>query len=299
MVAPGRAPHPALAAYIGSYVGYHHVLDPRAVHHGLPAPAATVVISFDQPLDAGWLGEPETQAPYWMLASGLHTSAALIRTHGLQHGIQLPLTPLGVRALLGLPIGALGATMTTHDNLPLGLEPATYDAIASADLMGGRFDVLEGHLLGVAAGHREDPAHRVRPELAEAWRLLTRSRGRLPIAEVASRVGWKPTAPRRAVRHRVRRRAEAGRPADPLLPRPCAVAHGTVPGRHGVRRGLCRPGASDPRMARARGPDTARRLSRNCSRLFKTTPMHHWHRRGHEQDNSLPQPDLCRRRTRR
>ena len=190
MAAPVRAPHPALAAYIGSYVGYHHVLDPRAVHHGLPAPAATVVISFDQPLDAGWLGEPETQATYWMLASGLHTSAALIRTHGLQHGIQLPLTPLGVRALLGLPIGALGATMTTHDNLPLGLEPATYDAIASATTWAERFDVLEGHLLRVAAGHREDPAHRVRPELAEAWRLLTRSRGRLPIEEVASRVGW-------------------------------------------------------------------------------------------------------------
>ena len=190
MAEPVRVPHPALAAYVGAYTGYRHALDPRAVHHGLPAPAATVVISFGQPLDVGWLDQPESQATYWMLASGLHTAPALIRTHGHQHGIQLSLTPLGVRALLGLPIGVLGATMTGHDNLPLGLGPDTYDAIASATSWAERFDVLEAQLLRLSASHRVNPAHLIRPELAEGWRLLTRSRGRLPVAEVAARVGW-------------------------------------------------------------------------------------------------------------
>jgi AraC-like DNA-binding protein len=185
-----RAPHPVLAPYVGPYVGYHHVLDPRAVHHGLPAPTATVVIAFDQPLDVGWLDEPASQSTYWMLASGLHTGAALIRTHGYQHGIQLELTPLGVRALLGLPAGALGATMTSHDNLPLGLTAAAYDAIASATSWDERFEVLEAHLLAAVAGQRHDPAHVVRPELAEAWRLLAQSRGRMAVEEVAARVGW-------------------------------------------------------------------------------------------------------------
>lgn len=185
-----RAPHPALASYVGPYVGYHHVLDPRAVHHGLPAPTATVVISLDRPLDVGWLDRPETQTTYWTVASGLHLGAALIRTHGYQHGIQLELTPLGVRALLGVPAGELGATMVEHGELPLGLTSEVYDAIASADTWDARFDVLEAHLLKISAQHWTEPAHAVRPEVAEAWRLLNRSRGRLAVEEVAARVGW-------------------------------------------------------------------------------------------------------------
>jgi AraC-like DNA-binding protein len=185
-----RVPHPGLASYVGPYVGYHHVLDQRAVHHGLPCPTATVVIAFDQPLDVGWLGESASQSTYWTMASGLHIGPALIRTHGYQHGIQLELTPLGVRALLGLPAAALGATMATHDDLPLGLTPAAYDEIASAGSWDARFDALEAHLLAAVAGLRQDPVHVVRAEVAEAWRLLTASRGRLPVEEVAARVGW-------------------------------------------------------------------------------------------------------------
>ena len=50
--------HPALRPYVASLVGYRARLDPRAVHHGLPSPTITVVLSFDEPLDAGWLGRP-------------------------------------------------------------------------------------------------------------------------------------------------------------------------------------------------------------------------------------------------
>lgn len=185
-----RAPHPALAAYVGPYVGYHHVLDPRSVHHGLPAPSATVVLSFDEPLDVGWLDGTGASGRFWTLASGLHTGPALIRTHGLQHGIQLTLTPVGVRTLLGVPLAAIGRVLTTHDDLPLGIDPAAYDAIASADSWEARFDVLEAHLLRVLAGHRQRPAFAMRPEATRAWDLLERSHGLLPVAQVAARVGW-------------------------------------------------------------------------------------------------------------
>ena len=46
-----RRVHPALAGLVHRMSGYDLRLDPRAVHHGVPGPSATVIISFDEPLD--------------------------------------------------------------------------------------------------------------------------------------------------------------------------------------------------------------------------------------------------------
>ncbi|HOA58762.1 MAG TPA: hypothetical protein PKI09_12305, partial [Dermatophilaceae bacterium] len=101
--AVGR-PHPALRPFVNAYVGYRHQGAP-AVHHGVAGPSATVILAFDEPIDTAWKDDPASRGEHWRLASGLHTRPALIHTGGSQHGIQLDLTPLGVRALLGLPVG--------------------------------------------------------------------------------------------------------------------------------------------------------------------------------------------------
>jgi len=185
-----RKAHPALAAYVDRYVGYHHVLDPAAVHHGVASPRATIIIAFDGGIDVGWRDDAGSRTTYRMLASGLHTRPALIRTHGVQHGIQLDLTPLGVRALLGVVPGELGGTLVELTDLPLGLDDATYAELEATPDWSLRFDLLEGHLLKAHTGWYDDPAHQVRPEVGEAWRLFVRSGGRLGVEDVARRVGW-------------------------------------------------------------------------------------------------------------
>jgi AraC-like DNA-binding protein len=181
--------HPALRPYVASMVGYHDHLDPDAVHHGLPSPYATVIIAVDAPIDVGWLGRPETQAEHWTMASGLHPAPALIRTHGYQHGMQIGLTPRGVRALLGLPAGAIAAHLVDLDDLPFRLPATTADRIRASDSWTVRFAALEDHLLRVLR-RSEDPVGDLRPEVGEAWRLIRRSRGRMAVEEVAGRVGW-------------------------------------------------------------------------------------------------------------
>lgn len=180
-----RTPSPVLRPYVDSMVGYHEVMDPRAVHHGLPSPSTTVIIAFDEPLDTAWLGDPTSRDRYWSLAAGLHPEPALIRTHGIQHGIQLSLTPAGVRRFLGLPVGALATALVHHRDLPLGISDHLREELEALPCWTARFDRLERHL-GDLVGHDRGV---IRPELAHAWHLLTRARP-ARVAEAAVEVGW-------------------------------------------------------------------------------------------------------------
>ena len=176
--------HPGLEGLVAGIQGYAHRLDPRAVHHGVPSRTATVVISFDDPIDVSWL-DGSGRVRRWLLASGMHTAPALIRTHGMQHGIHLSLTPAGCRALLGVPIGALTHLLADHADLPLG-GPEHLHARMSVAGWAERFRLLERHLLRVAGrSHCGIP-----PDLAYAWTLLDEGCGRVRVAELAETLGW-------------------------------------------------------------------------------------------------------------
>jgi len=184
-----RALHPALAPYVVSCVGFDFRMPVDVVHHGLPSTALTVVIVFDEPLDCGWLDEAGSDR-YWTLVGGLHDRPALIRTHGRQHGIQLALTPVGVRALLGIPAGELGNTLVRPDDSPHVrriLSDGLHGRLAEAGWP-ERFDLLEQRLLQQMDWRNQSGG--MAAKVAEAWRLMVSTHGRLPIEEVAHRVGW-------------------------------------------------------------------------------------------------------------
>ncbi|MGY2127892.1 helix-turn-helix domain-containing protein [Blastococcus sp. SYSU DS0617] len=191
--------HPRLRPFVAAAVGYRHEGLPPGEHLGLPSPFLTVVLALDEPLEMAAHPDP-AQAPgrYDGLVGGLHTRPARIAHPGRQSGIQLSLTPAGARALLGCPASALASLDAPLDDVlgPTGAE--VIERVRSAEGWPARFAVLEEALLR-RVGHGE-----VRAEVAEAWRLTTASAGRLPVAEVAARVGW-------SVRHLEQRfRAETG-----------------------------------------------------------------------------------------
>lgn len=180
--------HPGLAPWVDSVVGYDYTLAPDAVHHGLPSGWLTLILSFDEPLDCGWLGGTDAaRGRYWLLAGGLHTRPALIRTHGRQHGIQVALSPWGARALLGVPAAELAGRLIHHEDLPhgFGLSGTDHEQMAELDWP-ARFRFVETLLLRRAAG--DAPADS--PELQQAWRALRAGRGAARIEQVAADVGW-------------------------------------------------------------------------------------------------------------
>lgn len=176
-----RAPHPALRGLVTDYHGYFHDSLAPGVHHGLPSTTLTVVVAFDEPVDVVWQSDPGSRGQHWSMVSGLHAEPALIHHTGFQHGVQLALTPLGSRVLLGAPAAALAGALA-----PLEV-PQAYDAMAVATTWEARFDVLDALLLGRAAAADASP---IRGELEHVWSRIESSRGAVRVADLADEVGW-------------------------------------------------------------------------------------------------------------
>jgi AraC-like DNA-binding protein len=184
-----RAPHPALAGLVEDYLGYRITGGAPGLHYGLPSRALTIVLSFEEPLDMGWLGRAETRDRFWTVASGLSAVPAAIFHDGRQYGIQLGLTPAGARALLGVPAAAIATDLVRLEDLLGALAARCYESVAAACGWEARFAALDAELVRLLRAH--DGQHRaLRPELAEAWRWLGRHVETGTVGALATEIGW-------------------------------------------------------------------------------------------------------------
>lgn len=179
----------ALTGLLETWEAYDLRLPPGSGHHGLPSATATVILSFDEPLDCALTPTGE-RGRFWTLASGLHTGPAVIRAGSVMSGIQLALTPVGVARLLGEPLTALTNQLVNHQDLNLGISPAFHARLEDATWP-ERFTLLAQHLTTLADRPGPGGQDWARPEVTEAWRLLT-GPTQIQVADVARRVGWSP-----------------------------------------------------------------------------------------------------------
>ena len=128
---------------------------------------------------------PEQDATDWpSLASGISPVPCIIGHDGNQHGIQLALTPLGARALFGLPTAALGGWLIDLDDL-LGPDAREIrDRVAEHDDWTARFAVLDEVFERRADDYAMDPS------LEHAWARLVEAGGRERVGTVADEIGW-------------------------------------------------------------------------------------------------------------
>jgi AraC-like DNA-binding protein len=186
-------PAPALRPFIAGYAGYRHAGVPPATHRGLPSPYLTVIFTLDDPLNIAAHADPrQPPASYRSLVGGLHTSPALITHQGRQSGIQLLLSPLGARALLGMPAAELASIdVEGPDVLGLLAEQIGERIRAAADWP-ARFAVLDQELTARLADPPIEPgiASGTSDEVGHAWRRLVASGGHCAVSELAAETGW-------------------------------------------------------------------------------------------------------------
>ncbi|MGW6539124.1 helix-turn-helix domain-containing protein [Streptomyces sp. NPDC055051] len=191
-------PAPALREYVDAYVGFDLRGLPAGVHRGPPSRALTAVISLSDPLEVA--ADADDGAPvtrYGSVAGGLMCRSVAIHHDGRQYGLQVSLTPLGARAVYGMPAAELAHRLVPLDGL-LGAHAAELaDRVRSAPTWAARFAALDESLLRAvgraAGGARGDDVRGVRgvrPEVAEAWRRLVAARGRVQVGAVAAELGW-------------------------------------------------------------------------------------------------------------
>ena len=175
-----------LVPFVESYIGYRSAGMPAGVHRGLPSRHLTWIISLGQPVDISVM--PDRRQPgasIRALVGGLHAAPAMIDLDGSQYGIQLDLTPLGARALLGLPAGALASTVVHLDDILGRVADELVDRLASAPGWPARFRILDDVLTRVVA----DVPDRS-PEVDWAWRRLVAASGAIEVRTLAEEVGW-------------------------------------------------------------------------------------------------------------
>jgi AraC-like DNA-binding protein len=184
-----RRPAAGLRSFAARYTGYRQTgLDP-ASHRGLPSPYLTLIFTLDEPLVIA--GHPDPGQPagsYDTLIGGLHTSPALITHQGRQSGIQVGLSPLGARPLLGIPAGELTCLDLAGADVLGGLAAEIQQRLLACPTWPERFTVLDDLLLARvgANGTRTE----VSTEIEYAWRLLLRSGGRASVQRLATETGW-------------------------------------------------------------------------------------------------------------
>ncbi|MEN3536488.1 helix-turn-helix domain-containing protein [Microbispora sp. ZYX-F-249] len=181
-----RRPAPALRSLVGWYSAYREAGVPPATHRGLPSPYLTMIVTLDDPLVVAAHPDPRTPpGSYDTLVGGLHTAPALITHDGRQSGVQLALTPLGARALLGLPAGELSGLDLDGAEV-LGRPAAELrERLLEAPGWDERFAVLDAVLSRRARSMRAQPA-----EVARAWRRMLATGGRVTVSGLAREVGW-------------------------------------------------------------------------------------------------------------
>lgn len=179
-----KRPAPALAPFIESYAGYRMLGEPPGVHRGLPSKFVTFIFGIGEGIDVIRQTDPR-QSPgrYRSVLSGLQASPAMISHSGNQEGVAVELTPAGFHALFGMPARELwnltvdpGELDTAGDEL--------WQRLQTEHTWEGRFDACDRVLTRML---RED---QVRRELRNAWWMLVETGGRMPVEELAYRVGW-------------------------------------------------------------------------------------------------------------
>ena len=180
-----RRPAPELQSLIAGYVGYRLAGFPAGLHRGLPSRFMTLIVGIGPAIDVvAQCDAAQAPARYRCVVGGLQDAPALIAHDGFQEGVAIHLSPVGSRALLGMPAGELWNVSLELDDLAGAIGGELWERLQGSAGWDRRFAIVDD-VLGRLAG--DDG---LEPALGRAWQLVTASHGTQPIAEVADALGW-------------------------------------------------------------------------------------------------------------
>ena len=179
-----------------SAVGYESVAAAPRDHRGLPSPFLTFIVTLDTPVV---IAEGGGERGLDVVVAGLTTAPEMVKMPERQTGLQAAVHPLAARRLFGMPAGELARRSLEGEDVLGRTAPRLRERLAEASDWDERFAIFAAEMCGRPlarpAGQRTTalraPGQRTtapRAEVVEAWRLLTASRGRIRISELAERV---------------------------------------------------------------------------------------------------------------
>jgi AraC-like DNA-binding protein len=167
-------------------VGYETVAEAPRDHRGLPSPFLTFIVTLDEPVV---IAESGGERGLDVVVAGLSTEVEIVKMPERQCGLQAAVHPLAARRLFGLPAGEIARLSLEGEDVLGRTAPRLRERLAEASGWDERFAIFASEMeLGRADAPPPGTLHAPRAEVVEAWRLLTASRGRIRIGELAERV---------------------------------------------------------------------------------------------------------------
>jgi AraC-like DNA-binding protein len=178
-------PAPALRGFISHYAGVRaDGLRPGA-HAGLPSRHAHLIISFSEPIELLRLPDGgQSSGHFRALVAGLHDGPALVRQTGRVHLVHVFLTPLGVRAILGVPNAQLASRVVELSELWGMRGTQLIDGLWNRETWEARFAHLDDAFSGALRPHGFSAP------TVWAWRQLARQSGGVRVSSLARSIGW-------------------------------------------------------------------------------------------------------------
>ena len=181
---PGT-PAPALAPFVDAYCGYRLTGFAPGIHRGVPSRHLTFIVGIDRPIDVvAQTDSAQRPERYGCVLSGLQASPALIEHDGEQEGVAIELSPLGVRALFGMPARELWNRSYELADVVGAPGRELWERLHETRDWTARFAVCDDVLTPLVRGEL------VVPELRQAWTDLVAAGGGLSVEELSARTGW-------------------------------------------------------------------------------------------------------------
>lgn len=159
-----------LRGYVASIVAYDVDVGSAGVHLGLPSTTLTLQLASDGPLRVGWAPQHAAARDFWGMVAGLHTRPAQVTHAGRMTGVEVALTTVGARAVLGSGAAELAGTIAGLDEV----NPALKTLVEKVALSRTPGERLAHTMEGLLTLTTSDEVSAVRPEVRFALAHLTR-----------------------------------------------------------------------------------------------------------------------------
>ncbi|MFI5508411.1 helix-turn-helix domain-containing protein [Mycobacterium sp. NPDC051804] len=180
------APHPSLRGVVLRYEGYTERGGSPATIRELPCTFVPIIID----LDAGWTVAHREHARTGPLrldsfVAGITDGPVLVGHGGSARCLQVDLTPLGARRLLGMPMSELANRTVPIDDVFGRFGSELVQRVADAPDWPARFALIDAVIRARLAD--TEPV-----DAAVAWSMhrITQSNGAVSISSLAAELGW-------------------------------------------------------------------------------------------------------------
>lgn len=178
-------PSPELRPYVREYVGWFEHMTAPLVRRELPTDEAPLIFNLGAPIRLFDLRDPRRHRDVGSFITGAYDVAQLVGSEGPSGGLQINLSLLGIRRLVGRPLADMKNQAVSLEDV-FGPDARSWsDRLADAPNWDARFDLLDAFFRARFAEPSDIPAG-----VRCAWHRLRASGGRAPIGAIVQDVGW-------------------------------------------------------------------------------------------------------------